>query len=70
MGILPSILIRAITMSTEKPDSKNPVEPPRIKTTKLPDEEPEIPDEELEKATGGKMGQTFSALSNCRGGDC
>jgi len=41
-------------MSTEKPDPKNPAEPPSIKTTKLPDKQ-EIPDEELEKASGGRM---------------
>ena len=38
-------------MSTEKPDPKNPAEP--AKTTKLPDQEADISDEELEKATGG-----------------
>jgi hypothetical protein len=39
-------------MSTEKPDPKNTTEP-GVKTTKLPDLETEIPDEELEKASGG-----------------
>lgn len=41
-------------MSTEKPDPKKTTEP-SVKTTKLPDEETEISDEELEKATGGSV---------------
>ena len=50
-------------MSTEKPDPKNPAEP--LKTTKLPDQETDIPDEELEKATGGGIPSTLASFIAC-----
>ena len=53
-------------MSTEKQDPKSTTEPPRIKTTKLPDLETEIPDEELEKATGGRSTAKLRPLYRLR----